>query len=359
MIRKLILIVFVSVILCTGGRYLYSQDDPVRPGKGVARPLTIYMILWRGITDAEKGFMDQLVNEPREGETGPRNINFIVRDCQGHKAPLESYRKEIKQIRPDLIYTFGTTITAYIAGTVDDVRDETFIHNIPIVFCIVNNPLGSKLITNLERPGQNLTGASHTVPLLIQVERMKAIFDIKRLAVIYNEEEAPTLLTMEELAALADKNGFELIKVPLPLDSTGKLAVSRLPASMARCIEQKPDLVFLPSDSMVIKNVKTLMELILVNGLPSFSATEPPIREAGALMGVVGPYYEVGKYAGMKAEEILFDGKVAGDIPIRMLPSFTFLVNTITFIKLNITIPEKIFRSVRFTDSSYVASQGK
>jgi putative ABC transport system substrate-binding protein len=335
-----------------------SPLDAAPPAQAEAnkslQPFKIYMVLWRGITNAEKGFMDFLVNQDAAapGKRGTYDVNFIIRNCRSNKKRLEDFKKEIREIKPDLIYTFGTTATIAITGKVGPAGKQAgggYIRDIPVIFNVVNDPRGAALVDNMKSPGRNLTGVSHAVPLLVQVERMKAVFQFKRLAMFYNPGEKNSRLAVEKLERLAGKNGFQLIKAPLPLDDRNRLLVSRLPAMMDTCLLENPDLVYLPSDSTVIANAKKLMELVHIHRLPSFSATESPITGAGALMGVVGSYYDVGKAAGQKAIDILVHKKKIKKIPIKMLPHFTFLVNIDTLHMLGVRIPPKILRSARFT----------
>jgi putative ABC transport system substrate-binding protein len=97
--------------------------------------------------------------------------------------------------------------------------------------------------------------------------------------------------------------------------------------------------VYLPSDSFVISRSKSLVNLITETGIPTFSATEDPIYTAGALMGLVSRYYNVGQFAGYKAEQILVHKKRPEDIPIETLKRFSFIINMKTAKKLEFYPP--------------------
>jgi putative ABC transport system substrate-binding protein len=92
------------------------------------------------------------------------------------------------------------------------------------------------------------------------------------------------------------------------------------------------------------------MELIMPHKLPTFSATEPPIRNAGVLMGLVGSYYNVGKAVGSLAEQVLVQKKKPSEIPVNMLPSFTFLVNRKAADNLNFQLPDKMKKYATFIE---------
>ena len=75
------------------------------------------MILWRGITDAERGFMDYLKSEGLK-------VNFVIRDCNKDKSCLPEVISEVKELKPDLVYTFGTSVTLAVAGTKQNASSE-------------------------------------------------------------------------------------------------------------------------------------------------------------------------------------------------------------------------------------------
>jgi putative ABC transport system substrate-binding protein len=330
MVRQSILVISIALIVnVLFTLNLYAQISDVRDH---TEQFKIFMVLWRGITEAEKGFMDYL---------SQRGINasFIIRDCEKDKSRLPEIMKEIKDIKPDLIYSFGTTVTTYIAGTTLDTDRNQFITDIPVVFNIVSDPIGAYLVPNLGTSGRNLTGASHMVPIPAQVKAMKSIMELHRLGVIYNPQERNSVLSVEAMERIAGSDGFVLIKVPIPLDENQKPVEDISPDIIESFADEKPDLVYLPSDSFVISRSKSLVNLITETGIPTFSATEDPIYTAGALMGLVSRYYNVGQFAGYKAEQILVHKKRPEDIPIETLKRFSFIINMKTAKKLEFYPP--------------------
>ena len=302
-------------------------DDPAHAGQ-----FRIFMVLWRGITEAEKGFMDYLSQRGIDAD-------FVIRDCEKDKSKLPEIMKEIRDTEPDLIYSFGTTVTTYIAGTTLDTDRSQFITDIPVVFNIVSDPIGAYLVPNLGTSGRNLTGTSHMVPVSAQVKAMKSITEFHRLGIIFNPQERNSVLSVEAMERIAGSDGFALIKAPIPLDENQKPVEDISPDIIKSFADEKPDLVYLPSDSFVISHSKSLVNLVTETGIPTFSATEDPIYTAGALMGLVSRYYNVGQFAGYKAEQILVHKKRPEDIPIETLKRFSFIINMKTAKKLEFYPP--------------------
>ena len=220
-----------------------------------AEEFKVFMVLWRGITAAEAGFVDHFTQKNIA-------VNFAIRDCEKDEAKIPAIVKEIRDADPDLVYIFGTTLTTGIAGTTLDSNAESFITDIPIVFDIVADPIGANLVPNMVTSNRNLTGASHMVPISAQIKAMKCVMEFDRLGVIFNPQERNSILCIEALEDIADSDNFIVIKAPIPVGEDGK-PLERIPPEIARpLVDKEVDLVYLPSDSFIISHSEYLVDLI-------------------------------------------------------------------------------------------------
>ena len=92
--------------------------------------LTIAMVLWRGETDAERGFLDEL---NRLGH----HPTFVTFNANQDRTVLATLLRQ--QLLPsladyDYIYCFGTTATAMVKSLVGNRK--------PLIFSIVSDPSG-------------------------------------------------------------------------------------------------------------------------------------------------------------------------------------------------------------------------
>ena len=289
-------------------------------GEAQQSPYKIHMILWRGVTEAEKGFMEYFTRKQLP-------VEFLIRDCNRDRTKIQDFVEEIKQSKPDLVYTFGTTISRRVAGTwyKDDETNE--ITEIPVVFNIVANPVRSKIVNSFDSSGRNVTGTSHLAPISSQVAAIRSIVELKRLAVLFNPQENNSVEAVKTLQQLADTESFQLFAAPIPINQQNQPELGRLPSVLDALQVNKPQLVYLPSDSLIISNAATIVAEIHKRNIPTFSATEGPIRQAGATFGLVARYYNVGRFAAYKAEQILFKKVDPRDIPIETLKRFSLLIN--------------------------------
>ena len=285
----------------------------------------IVMVPWRGITDAERGFMDYLKRQGLE-------VRYTILDCEKDKSRLPGFVKEIKRLRPDLVYVFGTSGALGLCGKEKNPDKKNYITDTPVVFNIVSVPVKSGLVSTMASSGRNVTGASHLVPLDSQLKAIEALLPLKglRLGVVYNPQEKNALVAVAGLEEQGQELGFQLLKAPFAIGQDQKPSVASIPATVAKLARQQVDMIYLPSDSFLVANGKAVVEAINSHGLPSFSATEVPIKKAGALTGLVSRYYNVGQLAGHKAKQILVDGVHPKDIAMETLSRFSFMVNMTT-----------------------------
>lgn len=330
-----------AIVVCCAALALASVAQ-------AADPYRVYVITWRGVTAAEEGFMSYL----RE-----RGIptQFILRDAARDHGRLEAILAEVRRERPDLVYAFGTTAALRLVGSEGNQHPEDHLLDIPVIFNIVADPVGAHLVSDLTGSGRNLTGTSHLVPVETQFNALRGLGDYKTVGAIYNPLEANSTLTILQLEDLFARAGIELLKAPIP-HTNGTPLLDAVPQVVRRLADAGAQIVYLPSDSFLISNAEAVVSEIHRYGIPTFSATESPIREAGALIGIVSNYFTVGRFAGYKAERILVDGEPPGDIPIETLARFTFLVNLETMRRLQHYPPVTVLQFAEVVDEPLNAS---
>lgn len=310
--------VLVMLTLLLGG----ARSTASEPGAdGLPPPVyRIYLALYRGMTPAEQGFMDYLRDHDLK-------VEFVVRDAHNDPGAIPAMRDEIRALRPDLVYSFGTTLTLALAGARDRIDPSVHITDIPILFNIVADPVGAGLVSALTSSGRNLTGTMHTVPMAAQYRTLREALPGQRLAILYNPDEPNSALSVEALAKLAEGDGMTVLHAPLtPADDLREVTAA-IERAVQGLIERQAEVVYLPSDSFVIRHARRIVQLTTDAGIPTFSATEDPVRTSGATMGLVSAYYNVGQFAGFKAVQILRDRLDPAEIPIESINRFAFVVN--------------------------------
>lgn len=281
-------------------------------GAAEARTYRIYMALWRGPTEVEKAFADQLRESGVEAE-------LIVRDAGQDAKKIPGMVAEIKALKPDLVYAWGTPMTLGLVGAMDQVDPGRHVTQIPVVFTMVSSPVGSRLVPDLASSGRNVTGVTHTVPLETQLNAMRSYGVFAKLGVLYNAKEDNSVAVARRLAELGAAEGFALIERTLS-------DAEQIPALVAALKRDGAEFLYIPADTLVGQHRKALTQAAIEQRLPTFAAAELSIRSADALLGLVSRYDQVGRFTAHKARQILVEGRPAAEIPVERLSRFSLIV---------------------------------
>ncbi|MFC4160077.1 ABC transporter substrate-binding protein [Chitinimonas lacunae] len=285
-----------------------------------AAPYRIAMVLPRDEQPTEQAFRDYLRKNGVDTEVS-------VLRYSGKREDAPALIQQLRQLRPDLIYTWGTPTTLAVAGTYDDAEPDRHIRDIPIVFTEVTDPLGTRLVPSLEQPRRNLTGVSHVAPLTVQLNTIRAYRPFKRLGYLTNPAEPNSLLVRDALQRLAPSLQFELVEETVPLRD-GSPDPSALPLLVRRIAEQRVDFLYIgPSTFLAFTHRDAVTQAALDIRLPTFCATESIVRQAKCLFGLFSNGANVGRFAAYKAREILLERKPAGSVPAQTLQRFSLIIN--------------------------------
>jgi putative ABC transport system substrate-binding protein len=310
---------------------------PQAAPRGTAtRPFRIYAITFRGMTEVEKGFEEYFASRKIP-------VQITYRDLNRDASRMPGFLDEIRAARPDLVYTWGTSVTLGVLGPYDAVVPGQHITDIPVVFTLVAAPALAKIVSEKESSRRNVTGVVHVAPVAAQIKAMAAYRPFQTLGVLYTPTEKNSVVVLEEIRKLGRERGFDTVERTFRLDASRKVTAEGAADLVRELKEGKAQWLYLPPDSFlgtlaqdVI--IPTAMEL----GLPTFASTEQ-LMQAGALSGLVSRYYNVGQFTAHKAEQILV-GKVSpSTIPIETLKRFSYQIRISAAEKLQLPPPLPMF----------------
>lgn len=287
------------------------------------RPFRIHMVLGRGEGANEAGFKDYLARRGVRAE-------YTIHQAGGDPERIAAIVAELQAVRPDLIYTWGTPQTRGVVGAWDAAEPDRYIRDIPVLFTYVAAPLDARIVSQLEQPGGNVTGTIHIAPIPAQVNTMLAYRAIKRLGVVFNPAERNSVLAVEGLRQEWVKRGLTLFAHPLPL-TDDKPDPADIPDLLAHCRDQGAEMLYVGPDTFIATTHRKLVaDTALALRLPSFSVTEPIVRSDPGMFALSSSGYGVGRLTGVKAAQILLEGKAPGDIPVETLRRFSVVINMAT-----------------------------
>lgn len=315
------------------GGVLIGAAQPARaqtPGAGAApsKPL-IAMVLPREEQVIEHAFRDYLA---RRGV----QARYEVLRYSGKADDAPALVEQVRRLKPDLIYSWGTPTTLALAGPAREAANPAgatgspagrYITDLPIVFTEVTDPLGSGLLANLRPPGRNVTGVSHVAPLAVQLNALRAYKPMRRLGYIVNPAESNSVVVRDQLRSLSGREGFELVEQTVPLRA-GSPDPAALPELVQQLAQARVDWLYVgPSTFLAFTHRDTLTQAALGAGLPSFCATESIVRKSKCLVGLFAGGSNVGRFAAYKARQVLVEGTPVSQVSAESLQRFSLLIN--------------------------------
>ena len=114
-----------------------------------------------------------------------RNVQIEYRFTEANMDLINKYVAEMIKSAPDVIVANSSPVVAALKSATS---------TIPVVFVIVNDPVGQGFISNLKRPGGNITGYSFIEPEIIG-KWINLLSDVKpdlsRVKLMFNPDTAP------------------------------------------------------------------------------------------------------------------------------------------------------------------------
>jgi putative ABC transport system substrate-binding protein len=205
---------------------------------------------------------------------------------------------------------------------------------VPIVFSVGVDPVEAGLVSSLNRPGGNLTGAS-----ILNVE-----LGAKQLELLH--EVVPTaakigLLVNPTNPALADPLAQQLQaaakSLALEFQVLNASSVAELETVFSTLAQQQVGALVIASDPFLNSNSDRIAALALRNAMPTMHQYRE-FPAAGGLMGYAGAitdsYRLVGGYTGR-----ILKGEKPADLPVQQLTRVELVINLKTARALGLNVP--------------------
>lgn len=247
-----------------------------------------------------------------EGE----NLKVDVENAQADSANNLSIAQKIASSDNDLVLAIATPSAQALVQEISKSDKDT-----PVLFAAVTDPMDAKLVTDLERPGGNVTGASDTNPEAISrlMNFIATQFpEVKKVGLVINEGEQNAVVMADIAKKELDKHGIELVKAPITNTSEVKQA--------AESLIGRVDAFYITLDNTVVSGVDSITQTANDKKIPFFSSDRDTV-EKGAFATVGFKYYDHGYQVGQMAVEILKNDKNPGDMKVTMPDKLDFILN--------------------------------
>jgi putative tryptophan/tyrosine transport system substrate-binding protein len=207
---------------------------------------------------------------------------------------------------------------------------------IPIVFPLGSDPVETGLVTNLERPGGNITGMA-TMSWRQCRPRLGFARDImpnmRRVASICHSANAALQLQVQEYRATAGDFGLEFVALDFSTAEEIERAFEMASANGAEAV--------LPlSDPIALDNAERIGKLSLQRRIPVVSPFQE-ITDAGGILGYGPDLSTLFRRSAAMVDQII-KGTKPGEIPIGEPQKFDLSLNLRSTRAMNLTVPDSI-----------------
>ncbi|WP_119560559.1 ABC transporter substrate-binding protein [Vibrio cholerae] len=307
----------IATAVLAGAALLSSQSIMAKTAK-----VAVSQIVEHPALDATRqGLLDGL---KAKGYEEGKNLEFDYKTAQGNPAIAVQIARQFVGENPDVLVGIATpTAQALVSAT----------KTIPIVFTAVTDPVGAKLVKQLEQPGKNVTGLSDLSPVEQHVELIKEILpNVKSIGVVYNPGEANAVSLMELLKLSAAKHGIKL--------GEATALKSADVQSATQAIAEKSDVIYALIDNTVASAIEGMIVAANQAKTPVFGAATSYV-ERGAIASLGFDYYQIGVQTADYVAAIL-EGKEPGSLDVQVAKGSDLVINKTAAEQLGITIPEAV-----------------
>src|SRR5262245_8506699 len=253
-----------------------------------------------------------------------RNIAIEFRWAEGSNERTAEFVAEFVRRKVDVIVTGG-------APAVLAAKQATSL--IPIVFQVVNDPVGTGLVASLAQPGGNVTGLSNLSAELTgkRFELLREIIrDLRRLAILANASNPDAVVDVRQSEAAARALGFEVTIPEI------RRAEDFIPAF--GMVKGRTQALYVVADPLVNTNRARIHTLAMAARLPvMYNARE--FVEAGGLISYGSNAVDLFRRSADFVDKILRGAK-PGDIPVEQPSKFDLVINLTTAKALDLSILE-------------------
>jgi len=253
-----------------------------------------------------------------------QNLRLEYRWADGPADRFNGVASELVGLRVDAIVSFSTP--ASLAA-------QRATRTIPIVMAAVGDPVGSRLVASLVRPGGNVTGFASVSPEL-EVKRLELMTqllpNLKSVGLLWNPTNAPVAIAEAAVRQTAQRLGFAVVSV-------GVGSEAEFDSGFRELRQARPDGVLVLTDPMLLNHQQQIITFMGDARLPAMYAHQDTAK-AGGLLSYGAYYVALFRRAAGYVDKIL-NGATPGDLPVQQPERLQLVINLKTAAALGLEVP--------------------
>jgi putative ABC transport system substrate-binding protein len=269
--------------------------------------------------------IERFVRKLREyGYVEGENLRLVRRFSEGHDDRFPALAGEMTAVPVDMIVTWGTPAA---------VAAKQATSTIPVVMGAIGDPVSVGIVSNLARPGGNITGfAGQNVDL--EGKRLELLKDLlpqlSRVAMLANAANPLAHASMQNLRTTAEqlRINFDIFEVH---------SIAEIEVALQQVNNARPDGVLIASDLLLLSRRSEIAEFLAKNKLPAVY----PFREYAEVGGLMIHGANLGSLFERAAGYVdrILKGAKPADLPVQLATEFELIINLKTAGAIGLTVP--------------------
>ncbi|NLB53615.1 MAG: ABC transporter substrate-binding protein [Syntrophomonadaceae bacterium] len=313
----------ISITGCAGNNEGASSPEDAKLQIGI-----VQIVEHPSLNTIRESFVEQLALKGfKDGE----NVIIDYQSAQNDQTNLKTICQKFANNEYDMIVAIATPSAQAAVG-------ET--NTIPVVFSACTDPVAAGLVSDLNKPGANVTGTSDAVSAEKIMElAMRITPDIKTIGALYSSSEINSISVVDNLKEYAAKNGMTVVDATV----TNSSEVQQAAASLTG----KVNVIFSPIDNTIASAMPIVTQVANKAKIPVYVGADSMVKDGGlATYGI--NYVILGQETANMAVEIL-NGKKPGDIPVKTITEVEIYLNMKTAEAIGIDIPADVLNEAKET----------
>lgn len=274
---------------------------------------------------AQQGIKDAL---KACGYVDGQNIEYDVQIAQGNMATANQIAVKFVGDKKDLVIGIATPTALALASAFKKSSPKT-----PVIFSAVTDPVGARLVKDLNHPGGMVTGVSDLAPIKKQFGLFFELgFKPNAVGIIYNSGEQNSRSQLEIAKAAAEEAGVKLIARSVS-NSSGVYAAAQSLVGLV-------DGIFITTDNTVVSALEPVIKVANEAKIPVIMSDTDSV-DRGALGAYGFDYYKHGVQTGELVCRIL-KGQKPSDTPVEFQKELGLKLNQKAADILGVKFPESL-----------------
>jgi putative tryptophan/tyrosine transport system substrate-binding protein len=257
-----------------------------------------------------------------------KNLAIHERYADARLEKLPALAQDLVHLKADVFVVYGA------ASAIPAVQSVS--RTVPIIFTVSADPIGDGIVTNLARPGGQVTGFSdlHSALVSKRLELLKELLpSASRVAVLARAASRVNRLQLKDIQETA--RAFGVVVLPLPVSGAAEVD-----AAFKTMAADRPAGLIVLGDFLLATHRRQILRLAMSNRIPTIFTTREAAQD-GALMSYGTYLPDLWRRSATYVDKIL-KGAKPGDLPVEQAARFELVINLKTAKAIGVAVPRPL-----------------